>query len=430
MRVLMISEHASPLGAVGGVDSGGQNVFVRNVAVQLGRLGHEVDVVSRRDSRSSTDAAVLAPGVRALACEGGPVERLPKEKLLPYIDELTGSCERLCRKRQYDVVHANFFMSGMVALELKKRLGLPFAITFHALGKVRRLHQGGADGFPDSRFAIEQEIIRRADLILAECPQDRRDLVCHYDADPRRIAMVPCGVDPRDFYPVDRIQSREALSLPHHEFIVLQLGRLVPRKGVDAVIRGFAGLRRTTERSARLIIVGGESEHPDPGLTPEIGRLMDIAADEGISELVQFAGRREQKVLRHYYSAADVFVTMPWYEPFGITPLEAMACGTPVIGSRVGGIKYTVVDGVTGFLVPPQDPAALSGALTRLSRHPELGQTLGRNGLQRVRSRFTWRHVAEKLEAALAQIERRRAEPRGSFMQPSPHVPSSASQMR
>ncbi len=230
--------------------------------------------------------------------------------------------------------------------------------------------------------------------MIAECPQDEADLIRLYRADPARIQMIPCGFDPAEFVPVDKRDARLALGLEPDERIILQLGRMVPRKGVDNVVRGLSRLRHDHGIAARLLIVGGESRDPDPALTPEIGRLWTIAAAEGVADAVTFVGSRGRSELLAYYAAADVFVTTPWYEPFGITPVEAMACGTPVIGSAVGGIKFTVRDGATGFLVPPNDPHALAERLAQLYRDPELLRQFGRRAVRRARSLFTWRHVA------------------------------------
>ncbi len=263
-------------------------------------------------------------------------------------------------------------MSGLVAADLKRALGIPFVVTFHALGRVRRLYQGKDDGFPDSRFTVEDRIIAEADRIIAECPQDEQDLLQLYHADPARIVMVPCGFDPDELWPIDKEIARRYLHLPENEKIILQLGRMVPRKGVDTVICGFSRFLKKYPVPARLLIVGGETDEPDPVKTPELGRLEKIAVVEGIRDKVHFIGRRGRRYLKYFYSASDVFVSTPWYEPFGITPLESMACGTPVIGSAVGGIKYSVVDGQTGFLVPPNDPDILAKKLAQLFSQPEL----------------------------------------------------------
>jgi len=184
----------------------------------------------------------------------------------------------------------------------------------------------------------------------------------------------------------------------------LQLGRLVPRKGIDTAIRGLARLVRDHGVNARLLIVGGESEDPDPARTPEIGRLQAVAAEEGVSHLVKFVGCRPREALKYYYSAADVFVTVPWYEPFGITPIESMACGTPVIGANVGGIKYTVLDGETGYLVPPKDPQRLGERLACLCRDQELRNTMGWKAAWRARTLFTWNKVALELAAVYDDV--------------------------
>jgi glycosyltransferase involved in cell wall biosynthesis len=398
-RLLWISEHASPLALLGGADGGGQNVYVDQITRQLASNGCEVDILTRRDSRDVADVVCLSEGVRVIHVAAGPPVPVCKEQLLPYMREFTEfALRRLARsQRMYDLIHANFFMSALVAAEIKRALGIPFVVTFHALGRVRRLHQGDADSFPEARLAIEDRVVAEADRVIAECPQDRLDLIRLYGANPARIATIPCGFDALEFWPLDPAQSRSKLGLPDNEPIVLQLGRMVPRKGVDNVIRGLARLRNGRGIGARLVVVGGESRDPDPALTPEIGRLRDVARDEGVFDAVTFVGSRGRQELRDYYSAADVFVSTPWYEPFGITPLEAMACGTPVIGSSVGGIKSTVLDGVTGYLVPPNDPDALASRLADVLGNPARRQSLSQRAIRHVNALYTWRQISRSI---------------------------------
>jgi glycosyltransferase involved in cell wall biosynthesis len=401
MKIALVSEHASPLAVAGGVDSGGQNIYVANVARELVAMGHQVDVFTRRD-RALLPLVSEMGGARVIHVPAGPPKQLPKEQLLPFMDEFAAFLIDFFRSERdpYQVVHANFFMSGLAALKVKTVLGIPLVTTFHALGRVRRIHQGANDGFPDERFAIEDELVARSDIVVAECPQDEADLIEHYHADPARIQIVPCGFDADEFQPIDRAVAREALGWQKDEFTVLQLGRLVPRKGIDTVVRGVGFLKQAFQTSARLYVVGGNSDAPNELATPEIARLRDIALECGVAEQTTFVGRRGRAQLRYFYSAADVFVTTPWYEPFGITPVEAMACGTPVIGADVGGIRYSVADGLTGFLVPPRDPGALAARLDQLRRDPSLARRLGEAGLARARAAFTWNGVG----AALAQI--------------------------
>jgi D-inositol-3-phosphate glycosyltransferase len=408
LRIALISEHASPLAAAGGVDAGGQNIYVDRVARTLAAAGHEVDVLTRRDSRNVPTAVGLCRGARVLHIDAGPPEPVVKEDLMPYMPAFAAAAGTLIKRDAgYDVLHANFFMSGWVALALRRRFGIPLVVTFHALGLVRQRHQGGADHFPAARIDIERQLANDSDAVVATCPQDQHDLETLYGADPARIHIVPCGVDTRAFRHGDKAAARQRLRLPAQDFIVLQLGRMVPRKGIDNVVRAMALL--DGQPNARLVVIGGASRTPDEEATPEIARLRQLAAEIGVQERVLFAGRRDQSELRDWYVAADAFVTTPWYEPFGITPLEAMACGTPVIGTAVGGIRTTVVDEVTGFLVPPKDPAALAQRLQRLRDNPALGQAMGRAGVHRVRSHFTWQAVAERLAEVYAGVVDRSA---------------------
>ncbi|GLU32035.1 glycosyltransferase family 1 protein [Trinickia caryophylli] len=407
MKIALVSEHASPLAVAGGVDSGGQNIYVANVARQLRRAGHQVDVFTRRD-RALLPAVSDMDGVRVVHVPAGPPTQMPKEALLPYMPAFADFLLGFCRQERtlYDVIHANFFMSGLASLKAKDALGVPLVMTFHALGKVRRLHQGADDGFPDARFSIEERLVREADLVIAECPQDAADLREHYAMDPARIEIVPCGFDPAEFVPTDRAGARTALGWPSSQFAVLQLGRLVPRKGIDNVVRAHALLRQRENVDAHLYVVGGNADLPNEIATPEIARLRGVAATCGASEHVTFVGRRGRAQLREFYGAADVFVTTPWYEPFGITPIEAMACARPVVGADVGGIRYTVVDGKTGFLVPPRDPEALAERLARLAHDPALADRMGQAGHERAHAQFTWKGVAQQLEDVYRRVAR------------------------
>lgn len=406
-KIALISEHASPLAIIGGTDSGGQNVYVAHLARQLARMGYFVDVFTRHDNEAQPRIVNWESNVRVINVPAGPARFVPKEEMLPYMEEFGRFVLRFARRQRvpYDLAHANFFMSGMVAQQLKDKLDIPFVMTFHALGRVRRQCQGEADAFPDVRFAIEERLMQEADRIVAECPQDKADMQNLYNADPRRIDIVPCGFDPEEFWPV-ATDARAQLGLDPNEFVMLQLGRMVPRKGVDTVVRALGLLHSVYQVKARLLVVGGNSETPDPVSTPEIGRLMTLADSLGVSDWITFTGQRPRAQLRTFYSAANVFVTTPWYEPFGITPVEAMACGTPVVGTAVGGIKATVVDGQTGYLIPPHDAEALAQRLAWLEQHPLMAERMGWSGMRRANQHYTWRTVAEQIAETYDRVVR------------------------
>jgi phosphoheptose isomerase len=401
LRIAMISEHASPLAVLGGADSGGQNVYVAQLARQLAEAGHRVDIFTRRDSPELAEVQCWSTGIRVVHVPAGPPRTIPKEKLLPFMEDFATFTAGFMRRAHYDIVHANFWMSGMVARRIKEETGIPFVITFHALGRVRRLHQGEADGFPASRGAIEDEIVAAAGRIIAECPQDEADLLQHYTADPRQITTIPCGVDTQEMRPIARDAARKTLDLSQEEAIILSLGRIVPRKGIDTVIRAVSLLKQAHGIETKLLVVGGE---PKGVRDDEALRLQRLACELGVDAHVRFCGPQPRETLRQYYSASDVFVTAPWYEPFGMTPLEAMACGISVVGSNVGGVKFSVQDGVTGYLVPPKDPDALAVRLACLLRSPDLARAMGSAGFKRATTEFTWKSIAARIGALYDEV--------------------------
>jgi D-inositol-3-phosphate glycosyltransferase len=403
-RIAFISEHASPLAVLGGVDSGGQNVYVAELAKYLAKIGYAIDVFTRWEDSGLQQVVNCSVNVRVIHIKAGPVKYIQKEDLLQHMPEFRQNMMQVIEREEiiYDLVHANFFMSALVAMELKETLDIPYVVTYHALGKVRRLHQKEEDKFPIERLKIEEETATRADKVIAECPQDKEDL-CHlYDVDPANIVIVPCGFCPSEFYPVNQSLARDYLGFNRNENIILQLGRMVPRKGVDNVIRALSFLKSLEK--TRLLIVGGESEIPDPDQCPEIKRLQNLSEELRVSDMVTFVGRRNRHVLKYYYSAADIFVTTPWYEPFGITPLESMACGTPVIGANVGGIKYSIKNGETGYLVPPKDPKALASRIDHLLSDKMQIKKMQVKCLKRVHGLFTWAKIAESVAMAYDDI--------------------------
>jgi glycosyltransferase involved in cell wall biosynthesis len=405
-RIAFISEHASPLAILGGVDNGGQNVYVAELAKELAEDGYSVDIFTRKENTQQAELIDWLPGIRVIHIKAGPSAIVEKENLLVHMEEFRDNMLFFISRQRlrYDLIHAHFFMSALVASSIKKTLHIPYVVTFHALGLVRKAYQQEADKFPPERCLIERFIVRDADRIIAECPQDREDLIRYYDAEAKKISVVPCGFNPTEFQPFDRREARRKLGLPETGRILLQLGRMVPRKGIDTVITALAHLTHQAEK-VRLVIVGGNSDDPDPLLTPEIGRLQDIAKATNVADLVLFTGRKTREMLRYYYAAADIFITTPWYEPFGITPLEAMACGIPVIGSDTGGIKYSVAHGRTGFLVPPKTPADLAIKIDQLLKNVALAEQMGRRALKRVHKLFTWKKVAHQMSEVYGQVE-------------------------
>jgi D-inositol-3-phosphate glycosyltransferase len=403
MRVAMISEHASPAALLGGEDAGGQNVYVDEVSRALANFGFHVDVFTRRDNDAVPEVEVWSDGVRIVNLAAGPAKPIRKDDIWPYMPAMRDQLLRFSMRSgaQYDLVHGNFWMSGWIAAELRKRRRIPAVQLFHALGTMKRSFQGASDTSPSERIAAEQAIVQDVDRVIATCPDELRQLQTKYMASADRVEMIPLGVDATAFKPVDQQEARAriGLGLEPDDRVIVYVGRMVPRKGIRNVVKALASLLQRSnhlDRRGRIkvLIVGGETEQPDPVKTPEIGEIQRLAVELGVADRVILTGKRARVELPDYYCAGDVAVTTPWYEPFGLTPLEAMACARPVIGSKVGGIAFTVRHGVTGLLVPPETPDELAAAMEELLADRETARRMGEAGRRRVEEAFTWQRVA------------------------------------
>ncbi len=377
----MVSEHASPLAALGGEDAGGQNVHVACLATALARRGVHVVVHTRRDAPELPDRVPVSPGVEVRHVSAGPAARIPKDELLPHMDDFAERLAADWSRSAPDVVHSHFWMSGRAALAAAAPLNIPVVHTFHALGIVKRRHQGARDTSPPSRLREERTIMALADWIVATCTDEVFELV-REGADRRRLSVVPCGVDVSRFRPDGPAEPRER---PR----VVCLGRLVERKGVDDVIRAVAQLP-----GVELIIAGGPARE-DLADDPEGRRLSRLTRRLGVADRVTFRGAVGRDGIPALLRSADVVACTPWYEPFGIVPLEAMACGVPVVATAVGGMIDSVVNGVTGIHVPPRRPTRVADAIRDLISDPDRRAILGAAGVRRVRERYVWDRVAE-----------------------------------
>ncbi|HET6795025.1 MAG TPA: glycosyltransferase [Acidimicrobiales bacterium] len=396
MRIAMVSEHASPLAVIGGVDAGGQNVHVAALSEHLARAGADVVVHTRRESASDPASLPFCPGVRVDQVDAGPPQAVPKDDLWPHMPAFAASLRRAWEQERPDVVHAHFWMSGWAALQAARPLGVPVVETFHALGVVKRRHQGRRDTSPASRLQTEADVVRDADHIIATCSDEVFELVA-MGAHSGRVSVVPCGVD------LSRFRSDGwSAPRPPEAARVLVVGRLVERKGIGDVVEALAGVP-----GAELVVAGGPA--PDElDSDPEVARLRGLATAAGVADRVRFLGRVPHDKLPALMRSADVVACTPWYEPFGIVPVEAMACGVPVVASCVGGLVDTVVDGVTGIHVPPRRPDAVAAALRHLLADRGLRINLGRNGASRANRLYGWSRVAESTLATYRRLVRTR----------------------
>jgi glycosyltransferase involved in cell wall biosynthesis len=396
LRVALVSEHASPLAVLGGVDAGGQNVHVAALAEALARIGAEVTVHTRRDNPILPDRVSLCPGVEVILVPAGPPERLPKDQLFPIMSDFAMHLERDWRARPPDIVHAHFWMSGLAALGAARPLGIPVVQTFHALGVVKKRNQGSKDTSPPERLDIESRIIRNANRILATSSDEVFELA-RLGASGRRMSIIPCGVDLTLFTPHGGRAPRT------HRRRILMVSRLVERKGIGNAISAMSELP-----SAELLVVGGpRSEQVDSD--PLVAGYRRLARELGVGDRVSFLGSLDHDDVPELIRSADVVACVPWYEPFGMVALEAMACGIPVVASAVGGLVDTVLDGRTGLHVPPRNPTAIARAINRLLGDPLLRTRLGRAGARRAEARYGWQRIAQlTVDAYMAVFEESR----------------------
>jgi glycosyltransferase involved in cell wall biosynthesis len=401
VRIAMVSEHASPLAAVGGVDAGGQNVHVLELSTALAAAGHEVTVWTRRADGQTPNTVSVRPGVTVRTVTAGPAAPVPKDELVPYLPALARALTADWSAQRPHVVHAHFWMSGMAAVSAAAELELPVVQTFHALGSVKRRHQGEEDTSPPGRVAAERAVAVRVDRVIATCTDEVFELA-RLGAPRRRTTVVPCGVDTTAFSPDGPTYPRT--DRPR----LVVLGRLVRRKGVDEVI---AALRRLP--GVELLVAGGPTGSAEPGTAfehdPDAARLRQAAATAGVADRVRLLGAVPRTEVPALLRSADAVVCVPWYEPFGIVPLEAMACGRAVVASAVGGIQDTVVDQVTGLLVAPRRPDALAAALRGLLAAPTQALAFGIAGRDRVLARYGWDRVADSTMTVYEEVLAERA---------------------
>ena len=404
LRIAMLSVHTCPLAVLGGKETGGMNVYVRELSRELGRMGVEVDIFTRSQDPTIPRVVPMGDSVRVVHLPAGPEAPMARERVHDHLDEFVDGVEawRMTRDVDYDLIHAHYWLSGVVGLTLRERWSVPMLQMFHTLGDLKnRVARRAADLEPAVRLSEEARVIASADRLVAASVAERAYLVRHTGADPERIAVVPCGVDTEMFTPGPAEDARAALGLSADP-LILYVGRLAPIKGLETLLDAIGRLA-SRGRHVRLVVVGGDADEPRGG--HEAGLRSRIQA-LGIGDLVGFAGPQPQETLRTHYVAADVTVLPSHYESFGMVALEAMACGSPVVASRVGGLTTTVRDGVTGFLVAEGDVDALADRLETLLADPDLRWRLGREGV-RWAAQHRWPCVAEAICREYALLESR-----------------------
>ncbi len=394
----MLSLHTSPLAQPGAGDSGGMNVYVRELASALAQAGVAVDVYTRRSDARAADEVDVEPGLRVVHVDAGPPD-LAKEDLPSVVDEFTAGVLGRLRGGGVDAIHANYWLSGLAGHRLKHELSLPLVSTFHTLARVKA---ETGDPEPQRRVDAEAEVVACSDAITASCAAEADDLLAHYGADPDRIELVPPGVEHAFFSPGDSCAARAAIGLDDERPLLLFVGRIQPLKGLDVAVRTLH--RVVADRpDAALVVVGGASGADGDG---EVARVLGLVDELGLRDHVHFVPPQPHHALSTFYRAADVVVVPSRSESFGLVALEAAACGTPVVASNVGGLRTLVDDGRTGFLVDGRDPADHAAAVEAVLADRSGAAAMGEAAATRAAG-YTWSTTAARLRRLYADLTAR-----------------------
>ena len=387
LSIAMISIHSSPLADLGTRDNGGMSVYIRELARELGRRGHSIDIYTRAAHPDDPDVVRLGPRVRLIYIKVPKAFSASKDQLYPYLGDFFLGIEgfRIRQGLRYDAVHSHYWLSGCIGGEAGTCWDVPHLTTFHTLGLMKNKAGNGLHE-PELRIAAEKQIVAACSRILVGTAREQHNLVRHYHVPKSRIGIVPCGVDLKLFRPIDQHAARRSLGFAPQEKIILYVGRFDPLKGISRIIEAVSLLRHL---SVRFVIVGGDGQS-----NPEMLRLRALAREFSLDGAVRFAGRVEQSRLPLYYSAADIFAMPSLYESFGIVALEALACGTPVIAAPVGALDSIIKKNLNGCIVRSPAPASFARAIEACIAR---GRALPRDAVRQSVAGFTWAHAADSM---------------------------------
>ncbi len=399
----MVSMHTCPLACpealLGGRETGGMNVYVRELSRQLARRGKSVDVFTRFQDAATDQIEQIYEDARVIHLPAGPLAPYDKNKLVNHVDGFSCMIDDFARSQgiKYDLVHSHYWVSGLVGHKLQQMWDVPLVHMFHTLGEMKnRVAKSDSEREVGARIAGERNVMQWSDRLVAATPLDKAQMVWYYGADPNKISVIPAGVDTELFHPRDRARVRRELGLPDLDTpILLFVGRIERLKGIDTLLESVAVVSRfCAGRNLKVLIVGGGDQTEDENA--ELRRVVQLHRDLNLQEQVEFVGSKPQEMLPLYYSAADMTIMPSHYESFGLVAVESMASGTPVIASNVGGLSYTVKNGETGFLVPEENHFALAEQVHLLLKNPDLRESMG-EAAARHAQQYSWSNIAGQI---------------------------------
>lgn len=402
-HIALISVHGDPAVEIGKEEAGGQNVYVRQVGEALAQQGWHVDMFTRKASAEQANIVEHGPRCRTIRLTAGPEAFVPRDEIFGYASTFVEELLKFQKQEgiEYSLVHTNYWISSWVGMEWKKRQSIPQVHTYHSLGAVKYNSIPTIPMIASTRLGVEKEVLETAERIVATSPQEEehmRTLV----STKGNIDIIPCGTDIHRFGSIDRLEARKQLGLSPEEKVVFYIGRFDPRKGIETLVRAVGQSQLRGKENLKLIIGGGSRPGQSDGIERE--RIEGIVAELGMTDFTTFPGRISDEILPAYYAAADVCVVPSHYEPFGLVAIEAMASGTPVVASDVGGLQFTVVPEETGLLAPPQDEAAFAVAIDRILSNPEWRNQLSKQARTRIEEKFSWDGVANQLSELYTKL--------------------------
>ncbi|OGO70356.1 MAG: glycosyl transferase [Chloroflexi bacterium RBG_19FT_COMBO_62_14] len=414
MQIAMISYHTCPLATLGGKDTGGMNVYIRDLTRELGRRGVGVDVFTRsQDEHVPHVLHDLGYGNRIVHIPAGPESPVAKTELLGHLDRFVEGVLDFASAKQsaYDLIHSHYWLSGLAALTLRRAWGTPIIQMFHTLGEMKnRVARSPEETASPLRLESEGRLLRDVDRVVAATQAELAQIQWLYRADTSRVTVIPPGVDIARFYPIDKDEAKEFVGIARSDRMILYVGRVEPLKGLDTLLQAIAQLKAEglQDVCGVISVIGGEPDASPEQMTTEMGHIKSLRESLDLDDMITFLGKRDQDTLQYYYSAAEVVVVPSHYESFGLVALEAMACGTPVVASETGGLVFLVRDGETGFHVPAGDAPALADRLRRLLLDEELRQRLGHRAADYAQS-YAWPLVADQVIALYESMLNRHA---------------------
>lgn len=409
MRIAVLSYHTCPLATLGGKDAGGMNVYVRDLAIFLGREGIQLDVFTRsQDEHVPHVLHDLGYGNRVAHIPAGPEYPLPKKQLTEYIPEFSDRIKAFAQSKnlKYDLIHSHYWMSGLAAEKLSASWNVPVLQMFHTLGKLKQaVAQNKEEAEGPYRIEGETRVIHNADVIVASTSTEKEQLEKLYQAPGDKIQIIPPGVDLSHFYPIPPDEAKEFVGIPVEKRMLLFVGRIEPLKGIKTLLRaiGILNSNGQAEEDLCLAVIGGELLDENGQETEEMALLLKLREEYGLEDMVTFLGKRSQDSLPYYYSAAEMVIMPSHYESFGMVALESMACGTPVIASLVGGLIHLVEDGVTGYHVPVDDPQALSLRIASLLRDKALRYRMGHDAFAFAK-KYSWENISSRMVKLYSEL--------------------------